>query len=34
MMFGKVTLIGLGLIGSSIGHAMKRAKLAGEIVGL
>jgi cyclohexadieny/prephenate dehydrogenase len=33
MMFGKVTLIGLGLIGSSIGHAIKRAKLAGEIVG-
>jgi cyclohexadieny/prephenate dehydrogenase len=33
MMFRKVTLIGLGLIGSSIGHAMKRAKLAGEIVG-
>jgi cyclohexadieny/prephenate dehydrogenase len=31
--FAKVTLIGLGLIGSSIGHAMKRAKLAGEIVG-
>ncbi|HWC63586.1 MAG TPA: prephenate/arogenate dehydrogenase family protein [Rhizomicrobium sp.] len=33
MMFNKVTLIGLGLIGSSIGHAIKRGKLAGEIVG-
>jgi cyclohexadieny/prephenate dehydrogenase len=38
MMFNKVALIGLGLIGSSLGHAMKRAKLQGaslahEIVG-
>ena len=33
LMFNKVALIGLGLIGSSIGHAIKRAKLAGEIVG-
>jgi len=33
MMFNKVALIGLGLIGSSLGHAMKRAKLAHEIVG-
>jgi cyclohexadieny/prephenate dehydrogenase len=33
MMFGKIAIIGLGLIGSSIGHAAKRGKLAGEIVG-
>ena len=33
MMFNKVALIGLGLIGSSLGHAMKRAKLAHEIAG-
>ena len=33
MMFNKVALIGLGLIGSSLGHAMKRANLAHEIVG-
>jgi cyclohexadieny/prephenate dehydrogenase len=32
-MFGKVAIIGLGLIGSSIGHAIKRGKLAGEIAG-
>lgn len=31
--FDRVALIGLGLIGSSLGHAMKRAGLAGEIVG-
>ncbi len=31
--FGKVALIGLGLIGSSIGWASKRAGAAGEIVG-
>jgi cyclohexadieny/prephenate dehydrogenase len=33
MMFNKVAIIGLGLIGSSIGHAIKRGKLAGEIAG-
>ena len=33
MMFNKVTIIGLGLIGSSIGHAIKRARLAHEVVG-
>jgi cyclohexadieny/prephenate dehydrogenase len=32
-MFEKVALIGLGLIGSSLGHAMKRGKLAGQVVG-
>jgi cyclohexadieny/prephenate dehydrogenase len=32
-MFGKVAIIGLGLIGSSLGHAMKRADLAGQIAG-
>ncbi|HWY60429.1 MAG TPA: prephenate/arogenate dehydrogenase family protein [Rhizomicrobium sp.] len=32
-MFNKVAIIGLGLIGSSIGHATKRGKLAGEIAG-
>jgi len=31
--FDRVALIGLGLIGSSLGHAMKRGGLAGEIVG-
>jgi cyclohexadieny/prephenate dehydrogenase len=31
--FSKLAIIGLGLIGSSIGHAVKRGKLAGEIVG-
>lgn len=31
--FERVALIGLGLIGSSLGHAMKRGALAGEIVG-
>ena len=31
--FSKLAIIGLGLIGSSIGHAAKRGKLAGEIVG-
>ena len=31
--FDRVALIGLGLIGSSLGHAMKRAGLACEIVG-
>lgn len=31
--FERVALIGLGLIGSSLGHAMKRGGLAGEIVG-
>ncbi len=32
-MFEKVTLIGIGLIGSSISHALRRGKLAGSIVG-
>ena len=32
-MFERVALIGIGLIGSSISHACRRAKLAGEIVG-
>jgi len=32
-MFNKVALIGLGLIGSSLGHAMKRGKLAASIAG-
>ena len=31
--FNKLAIIGLGLIGSSIGHAAKRGQLAGEIVG-
>lgn len=33
MMFGKLTIIGLGLIGSSIAHAARRGKLAKEIAG-
>ncbi|MGN6516920.1 MAG: prephenate/arogenate dehydrogenase family protein [Rhizomicrobium sp.] len=32
-LFGKVSLIGVGLIGSSIAHAMKRARVAGHIAG-
>ena len=32
-MFQQVTLIGLGLIGSSLAHAIKRHNLAGRIVG-
>ena len=32
-LFDKVTLLGLGLIGSSLGHAMKRAGLARHISG-
>ncbi len=32
-MFGKVTMIGLGLIGSSLAHAAGRKKLATEIAG-
>ena len=32
-MFERVALIGLGLIGSSLSHAMRRAGLAGSIVG-
>jgi cyclohexadieny/prephenate dehydrogenase len=32
-MFDRVALIGLGLIGSSLSHAMRRAKLAGRIAG-
>lgn len=31
--FARVALIGLGLIGSSLGHAMRRARLAGHIAG-
>ncbi len=30
---GKVAILGLGLIGSSLGHAMKRADLAAQIAG-
>ncbi|MDC0095978.1 prephenate/arogenate dehydrogenase family protein [Amylibacter sp.] len=33
VMYDKVTLIGLGLIASSMGHAMKKIGLANEIVG-
>jgi len=32
-LYDRVALIGLGLIASSMGHAMKRAGLAGEVVG-
>ncbi|MCH8858613.1 MAG: NAD(P)-binding domain-containing protein, partial [Proteobacteria bacterium] len=32
-MFNKVALIGVGLIGSSMAHAMRRAALAGHIAG-
>ncbi|HEX3809082.1 MAG TPA: prephenate/arogenate dehydrogenase family protein [Rhizomicrobium sp.] len=32
-MFGKVALLGVGLIGSSLAHAMKRAGLAAHIAG-
>jgi cyclohexadieny/prephenate dehydrogenase len=32
-MFERIALIGIGLIGSSISHAARRANLAGEIVG-
>ena len=31
--YNRVALIGLGLIASSMGHAMREAGLAGEIVG-
>ncbi len=33
VMFGKVALLGLGLIGSSLSHAMRRKNLAGHISG-
>jgi cyclohexadieny/prephenate dehydrogenase len=33
MIYDRVALIGLGLIAGSMGHAMKKAGLAGEIVG-
>ncbi|GHA51756.1 cyclohexadienyl dehydrogenase [Amylibacter ulvae] len=33
IIYEKVALIGLGLIASSMGHAMKRAGVAGEIIG-
>ena len=33
MIYGRVALIGLGLIAGSMAHAMRRGKLAGEIVG-
>ena len=32
-LFGNVALIGIGLIGSSMAHAMRRANLAGHIAG-
>jgi len=32
-LFGKVALIGIGLIGSSLAHAMRRAGLAAHIAG-
>ena len=32
-MFGRVAILGVGLIGSSIAHAMRRSHLAGHIVG-
>ena len=32
-LFRRVALVGIGLIGSSLSHAMRRANLAGEIVG-
>ncbi|MGH6828311.1 MAG: NAD(P)-binding domain-containing protein, partial [Rhizomicrobium sp.] len=32
-MFEKLALIGLGLIGSSLSHAVRRQGLAGEIAG-
>jgi cyclohexadieny/prephenate dehydrogenase len=32
-LFAKVTLIGIGLIGSSIAHAARRGKLAGHVAG-
>ena len=32
-LFKRIALIGIGLIGSSISHAVRRGKLAGEIVG-
>jgi cyclohexadieny/prephenate dehydrogenase len=33
VLFQRVALIGIGLIGSSLAHAMRRKKLAGEITG-
>ena len=33
LLFNRIALIGIGLIGSSISHAVRRAGLAGEIVG-
>jgi len=33
-LFGRVAILGIGLIGSSIAHAMRRGHVAGEIVGL
>jgi cyclohexadieny/prephenate dehydrogenase len=33
VLFRRVVLIGIGLIGSSLAHAMRRKKLAGEITG-
>ncbi len=33
VMFERVALLGIGLIGSSLAHAMRRHKLAGKIVG-
>jgi len=33
VLYDRVALIGLGLIASSMAHAMRRAGLAGQIVG-
>jgi len=33
MIYNRVALIGLGLIAGSMGHAIKKARLAGEVVG-
>ena len=32
-MFGRVAILGVGLLGSSVAHAIRRGKLAGHIVG-
>ena len=32
-LFGKVALLGIGLVGSSMAHAMRRAELAAHIAG-
>jgi cyclohexadieny/prephenate dehydrogenase len=33
ILFGRVALIGIGLIGSSLAHAIRKKKLAGDIIG-